>query len=1224
MRKRPYKDLYFNHIEDKFLNSTLTKKLIGDLLYELTFRRTTKDVQNLQIKLHQALRKIDSKKNVINEEAESDKQDRHTCLPEGKALMTSRTKAIGNVFGLTDVPVSLRGFAQSISQMHKFEIDVLATIDPSLLPASKRRRLVRLKTSILNKLGNSSGDVSETDVGQSQKFLCNANSSNKITREKVEHRKTISLDMATSKELAKSKVEKEPRVVAVKVSPFLKQLHEQKVCESTSISNIHLPNELGHVRDLLLRGNPTLTVGELPFVRTKCVKSHELNALKVFCKNRLKRPVVFTEQDVESNQEAEKLIVESRKMTVEEISSFTLSDVSDEFIELVRKTEHIHRFKKERLALCHYPNLSQLELRLLIRLRKQLSGHQSEPKKVKKNPIKRYSVEELNSQDFSDETLLSVVKLPPRLAKAQSDILRFDGSMSVGKLLKAKSTFFGINKAELLGIKMFCKQRLAERPNSEPEVVFKDKSDSSKLIASVFNAEEVDRGDCFEQEIEDDFIVEDRDISIQGKFSLSQAPRSFHNLILKTAHIHRFYKEKLILERLICCNESEIKQIVLLKNYFLSKGKTKEDVKKEIVPTKLTAKPKLQFGRSTLLESIPLPSELSEIKSLVDLNLGIHPTVGDFLAANNEMFTHVDKKAVKVLKEFYQAGLIEESNEDKLTGKEAFYKLPNEKFAIVDAPPGCGKTHSIINKLDSHLAQIEQFYDARKVLVLSFTRNAVNELKQRIADFRSSSAQKNIDLVRVMTFDAFAYRVLSDSTDIGPSDDFDANITKVKALLIDGYKGGSSLIDELRWIYIDEYQDLVGCRADLVIELTKLVKRRKGAVNLLGDPCQQIMNFQLKKGSSKTTNEKFKFEFEKLAASKLAKVELTESYRFKTKEQRVRVEQLRAQMLGLGSSIDGRDFAGFVGLANVKEGSALLCSRNIDCLLAKRLLTKAGKKVYINQGTDRITVPSWLFDVFKGWKQTSMSRSTFIQRCQHKVCSSGEKEWKYLEKLGACDADKVKVELLVRIVEERGGVTSDLDSRTIMISTVHKAKGLQYPQVIYQTDEHIFEKKSEPLNEFYVAVTRAQEKFSFLEKSHWPKLKKNRAKALYKHEGSYFLEGVREIELKSFFPDASSLCSSDMEFLMSSEAKFKVAYLEGKAFVVSTLPNDKQVKIYRLPRLEYCRELKGPSYVPKEVVPDHFATFVYVGESPRLENILGPTCFIKVPVFEGFWNAKDL
>ncbi|HAS6064656.1 TPA: AAA family ATPase [Vibrio vulnificus] len=1224
MRKRPYKDLYFNHIEDKFLNSTPRKELISDLLYELTFRRATKDVQNLQIKLHQALRETDSKNSTLNEGAEAVRQGKHASQSKNEVTMAPSIKVTNNVFGLTDVPVSLRGFAQSISQMHKFEIDVLASMDPNLLPAFERRRLERLKTSIIKKMGNISDDANGTDIDQFQKSLISTSSSDELLPEKVESRKTISLNVAKSIQLVESSSEREAKIVATTVSPYLKQLHQQKICESTSIAAIHLPRELEHVRDILLSRNPTLTVGELPSIRTQSVRSHEINALKTFCKNRLKINVFSKEQNIEHYQEVEMAPDKSKKIKVEKMANFKLSDVPVEYLKLVKKTAHIHRYQKEKLALSYYSDISELELKLLIRLRKILLGNQSAPRKSKVKTSKIYSVEELNSQAFSDETLLSVVKLPPRLAKAQSDILTLYGSMSVGKLLKEKSTFFGINKAELLGIRMFCKQRLVEPSNSEPKVVFKDKSDSSKLIASVFNAEEVDRGDCFEQEIEDDFIVEDRDISIQGKFSLSQAPRSFHNLILKTAHIHRFYKEKLILERLICCNESEIKQIVLLKNYFLSKGKTKEDVKKVIVPSKLTAKPKLQFGRSTLLESIPLPSELAEIKSLVDLNLSIHPTVGDFFAANNEMFTHVDRKAVEVLKEFYQAGLIEESNGDKLTGKEAFYKLPNEKFAIVDAPPGCGKTHSIINKLDSHLAQIEQFYDARKVLVLSFTRNAVNELKQRIADFRSSSAQKNIDLVRVMTFDAFAYRVLSDSTDIGPSDDFDANITKVKALLIDGYKGGSSLIDELRWIYIDEYQDLVGCRADLVIELTKLVKRRKGAVNLLGDPCQQIMNFQLKKGSSKTTNEKFKFEFEKLAASKLAKVELTESYRFKTTEQRVRVEQLRSQMLSLGSSIDGRDFAGFVGLANVQEGSALLCSRNIDCLLAKRLLTKAGKKAHINQGSDRITVPSWLFDVFKGWKQTSMSRSTFIKRCQHNVCSSGEKEWKYLEKLGVCDADKVKVELLVRIVEERGGVTSDLDSRTVMISTVHKAKGLQYPQVIYQTDEHIFEKKSESLNEFYVAVTRAQEKFSFLEKSRWPKLKKNRAKAPYKHEGSYFLEGIREIELKSFFPDASSLRSCDMEFLMSSEAKFKVAYLEGKAFVVSTLPNGKQVKIYRLPRLEYCRELEGLSYVPKEVVPDHFATFVYVGESPRLENILGPTCFIKVPVFEGFWNAKDL
>ncbi len=847
---------------------------------------------------------------------------------------------------------------------------------------------------------------------------------------------------------------------------------------------------------------------------------------------------------------------------------------------------------------------------------------------------------EINEQKITEITLIKDVYFPYELIEPKKKLLEKKPNINVGNLLGLKVS--SLRQCELNALKSFCRSRMKKSLEFKKNNV---KSNSS-ILSNVKTGSRLAEINC-KHSVKD---INNQALMNNTLLSSVKLSSRLYNLVSRILDVNKFitvgdllsskddyygisnsdlFNIKSFCKKRLKKSEIQISEInknkILIDSIFCKKTSTDEKNEQAIkdITNKVTSCPPY-ISRNSLLNSIVVSDELVEVKEQVELRLGLYPTIDDFLSAEMSLFSCVDKASVGALKEFYQASLIEESNESKLIGKEAFYKLPNEKFAIVDAPPGCGKTHSIINKLNSHLAQIEQFYDARQVLVLSFTRNAVKELKQRIVDFRSSSAQKNIDLVRVMTFDAFAYRVLSDSTDIGPSDDFDANITKVKALLIDGYKGGSSLIDELKWIYIDEYQDLVGCRADLVIELTKLVKRRKGAVNLLGDPCQQIMNFQLKKGSSKTTNEKFKFEFEKLAASKLAKVELTESYRFKTTEQRVRVDQLRAQMLALGSSIDGRGFAGFVGLANVQEGSALLCSRNIDCLLAKRLLTKAGKKVHINQGADRITVPSWLFDVFKGWKQASMSRSTFIQRCQHYVCSSGEKEWKYLEKLGACDADKVKVELLVRIVEERGGVTSDLDSRTIMISTVHKAKGLQYPQVIYQTDEHIFEKQSESLNEFYVAVTRAQEKFSFLEKSRWPKLKKNRAKALYKHEGSYFLEGIREIELKSFFPDASSLRCSDMEFLMSSEAKFKVAYLEGKAFVVSTLPSGKQVKIYRLPRLEYCRELKGPSYVPKEVVPDHFATFVYVGESPRLENILGPTCFIKVPVFEGFWNAKDL
>ena len=119
---------------------------------------------------------------------------------------------------------------------------------------------------------------------------------------------------------------------------------------------------------------------------------------------------------------------------------------------------------------------------------------------------------------------------------------------------------------------------------------------------------------------------------------------------------------------------------------------------------------------------------------------------------------------------------------------------------------------------------MNSFYDARKILVLSFTRNAVNELRQRLFELTQQSPQKNLDLIKIQTFDSFAYQTLLSHPTLEPTDDFDANITRVKALLIEGI-ANDSVLGDIKWIYIDEYQDLVGCRADLTLELTKLVKK---------------------------------------------------------------------------------------------------------------------------------------------------------------------------------------------------------------------------------------------------------------------------------------------------------------------------------------------------------------------------------------------------------------
>jgi len=53
---------------------------------------------------------------------------------------------------------------------------------------------------------------------------------------------------------------------------------------------------------------------------------------------------------------------------------------------------------------------------------------------------------------------------------------------------------------------------------------------------------------------------------------------------------------------------------------------------------------------------------------------------------------------------------------------------------------------------------------------------------------------------------------------------------------------------KVRWLLVDEIQDLVGVRARLVVLLMRKVLASGGAVSLFGDPAQSIYDFQVQDG----------------------------------------------------------------------------------------------------------------------------------------------------------------------------------------------------------------------------------------------------------------------------------------------------------------------------------------------------------------------------------------
>ena len=66
----------------------------------------------------------------------------------------------------------------------------------------------------------------------------------------------------------------------------------------------------------------------------------------------------------------------------------------------------------------------------------------------------------------------------------------------------------------------------------------------------------------------------------------------------------------------------------------------------------------------------------------------------------------------------------------ELNEKQAELCNTTENFVIVDAGPGTGKTHSIVQR---YINILEKGVNPMKVLMLTFTRNAAEEMETRIS-----------------------------------------------------------------------------------------------------------------------------------------------------------------------------------------------------------------------------------------------------------------------------------------------------------------------------------------------------------------------------------------------------------------------------------------------------------------------------------------------------------
>lgn len=404
---------------------------------------------------------------------------------------------------------------------------------------------------------------------------------------------------------------------------------------------------------------------------------------------------------------------------------------------------------------------------------------------------------------------------------------------------------------------------------------------------------------------------------------------------------------------------------------------------------------------------------------------------------------------------------------------------------LVTAGPGTGKTHVLINRIAS-LVQAADLAPGSEILLLTFSRAAVGEIRRRVREVGGRVAW-----VRAYTFDSFVTGLLSELDPEGAwvREGYDGRIRAAVRLIL--RNGAAERLREYRHVFVDELQDVVGPRADLVLAI---LRRSDCGWTLFGDPAQGIYNFQLE-GDARREGAAFLYkDLRKEFASSLREHRFTENFRASSDAAQVGLwagselndvvpdyasihARLQTTMMRLPAAPAPGAFSALSGQIGI------LCPWNGQALLVSRGLWERGIDHRMRRSsTDRI-VPAWVGRLLGGVRATSLGRRAFETLWADLELTDAppvDQAWSELHALDPGPlAAAVDIERVVRRIQARF-LPDEFEDRTaprVTVSTIHRSKGLEYDHVfVVPIPERTLEpdELAEEARLLYVALSRAR------------------------------------------------------------------------------------------------------------------------------------------------------
>lgn len=400
-------------------------------------------------------------------------------------------------------------------------------------------------------------------------------------------------------------------------------------------------------------------------------------------------------------------------------------------------------------------------------------------------------------------------------------------------------------------------------------------------------------------------------------------------------------------------------------------------------------------------------------------------------------------------------------------------------WQLVIAGPGAGKSAVACQRI---AFLVDELVPPSRILMVSFTRTAVAELRDRIISY--AVAGDSARAVRISTIDSHAWslRMGFDDQPLKKSlggGTYDLGIQSTVELF---NRRNQELIDfmaRLEHLIIDEAQDVVGDRADLVLEMLKSLSPTCG-VTMLADPAQAIYGFTTDgddSGSQRSLLDRLPAEcprplvhrmltnIHRVKNTALAElflrtrkeIELAGNAHGHVDRVQSAIREASANDIGV-TSYD--NLAAF--LTGARDRSMLvLFRRRADVLVASSYCSQAGVEHRVRMSGMPVLIRPWLGWLLGETVQTILSRQDFDALWESRATLAPEPfvgeerdaSWSVLHRLAAGSRAMTLDLMHLRNIVSRARPPIDLcypelGSAGPILSTIHASKGREADTVV--------------------------------------------------------------------------------------------------------------------------------------------------------------------------------